>query len=186
MNYNEMREMFIHVMNRSDVAEPEADRYLELGTTRVSRRLRAYIMKSSEDLTIQPEGHFTIPEGLLSFDSLKDRHGVIPRVAYVEPGVRGWATTVEGIVTGHKVDEVSLTFFREFDRGVPSDPETPSALPDVIVYSGLVYAASAYEDTRFEQFNGIFETLLQEVINYNHELELSGHATVRNPYEGIV
>lgn len=191
MNYYEMREMFLDILNRTDVTPEDADKFIYLGVTRIDRRLRTILQKRVETLTLRTSGDFQIPYDMLTVDRIEDAHGVIPRVGTVRPNERGYRITPTGISVGHSVEQITLTYYSEFDKSIPdvdsgTIPRHAGVIPDVVVYGALIYAADKFEDSRAERFENTFERLLAEVQLMSDEVELGGHPVISNPYEGYV
>lgn len=191
MNYYEMRSMFLDILNRTDVTPEDADKLIYLGVTRIERRLRSMLMKVEETLTARPDGGFTPPDDMLTIERIEDADGVVPRVGSIRKGVRGYRLTPSGITLACPQDTLKLTYYASFDKtAYPEDstatPKHAAAIPDVIVYGSLVYAADKYEDARAQRFENSFERLLAEVQLMADEVELSGHPVINNPYEGYI
>lgn len=188
MTYDELRELFRDSLNRTDVTDQQVDMFIDLGTARLHRRLRASFDQETVDLLPVYLDRFELPKDLLSFVSVRDAVGIIPRGGSLSEGERGYRVENDHIITPHKPTTITVTYFRAAPKpGSPDQAtEQSTAIPDVILYSALLYAAIHFVDERTASFSEMFETLVHEVQNMTDELAMSGHPQISNPYEGVV
>lgn len=186
MNYTDLRESFMALVNHSDCTPQLADKFIEFGTSRVERKLRTALQRKTVEIDRTPEGDFPIPSDLLSFIRVYDDKGIIPHVSPSEC-VRGFYVKVNTLHVYGSSDTISIHYHAGFPREAQDDylPQA-SAIPEVIIYAALVFAETHFQGEKTREYENMFLTLVQEIQQLSNELDLSGSPKMRNPYEGYI
>lgn len=189
MNYGELRTYFLGVLNRDDCDDNLADLFISMGLRRASRVLRLPIQRKVLTITVTDlfPGWVNIPTDYLGMISVNLDDVPVQRITNGQkdqmPGYyfRGGLIYFEGNVRPDQV--ISIEYYADFPE--LQEVEThgfTTAIPDVIVYASLVFAASYFVDDRKEAFNQDFVTLAEEVQMMADVDALTG--AVVSPYGG--
>lgn len=190
MDLATLRTNFKRALIRTDVTDAQVDVYLALAQSRVERILRVPANEKMVTYTIvAPYAHPIIPSDLLKVKSLSYNNVVIQKIAlkdiirsasddgteevstvkwYAREGntFRLYPRPAAGAV-------IDLVYWGEFtDMVDDTDENTLAAIaPDVLIYGGLVYAATDYADERKTAFNEQFQLHLSEVMDLGQDDE---------------
>lgn len=186
MNYSKMIGTFKLLFNNNEITDAQIEEFIDLGTSRVERRLRTALQRKTVTVAITPEGDYPIPNDLISFIHVADDKGIIPHTSITET-CRGFYVKVNTLHVFGEPETIEIHYTATFPREAVDDylPQA-SAIPEVIIYSGLIYAAVTYADPRLSQFEQAFEVLVSEIQKISNELDWSGNPQMRNPYEGYI
>lgn len=198
MNVGELRVYFKDNLNRDDLTDDLADTFIGMGLRRVERRLRTPFQRASVEATVVLpwDGYVVIPADYLSIISVKVNGRTIHRTS--ETGGPSESTVGcpalfwferERLFFGPDLKEgdvIVMHYYAEMAESESDIAPTEASLiiPDVIVYSALVYAAIHFVDERKATFEDMFEKLLQEVKDMISADEMSGGLAIRSPLEG--
>ncbi len=204
MNIGEMRMLFIATLNNDECTDTLADMFISQGIRRVERILRTPMQKDLAEFTIPEDfdGSFTLPYDYLGLDWIKVNGVSVqrtsPTLASRMPtsgegtdGYRRFWVENENVYFSPTLtpgDVIKFNYYRELDRGDEDldNVEYSEVVPDLILYSSLIFAGVYFLDDRKSEFKELFMTLLAEVQTQADLDELSGGAFISNPYEGYI
>ena len=198
MNYGELKDYFLELLNRNDITDIQTDRFISLGLRRIERLLRTPLQRTSITFTVPTDwdGGFGVPDDYLGFYYLKVNDIPVNRITANSAGKPYPGTPSEFYMDRGKFmfrptlsesDVIDLGYYQEFAQGVTSTSVTNYSvvLGDLVVYAALIYAADFFVDVRREGFKATFIDLQNEVQLMADQDEMSGGVYVRNPYEGM-
>ncbi len=190
MDLATLRTNFKRALIRTDVTDAQVDVYLALAQSRAERILRVPANEKMVTYTIASVyAHPTVPSDLLKVKALSYNNVVIKKVALkdiirmasddgsVLPGTvqfyarEGNKFRLYPIPAENAV--IDLVYWGEFeDMTADTDENTLAAIaPDVLIYGGLVYAATDYADERKGAFNEEFQLHMGEVMDLGQDDE---------------
>jgi hypothetical protein len=202
MLVGELRTHFKDILNRDDCTDTLADTFLSQGLTRLERVLRTNFQKYLIEITVGADdtypGYFLIPIDYLAADFVKVNGYSYSRISpnrgeelcesgdktrgrfYIEDGKINFRPTLSD------GDILKFSFYRELAEVEAEDgySEVTAIIPDLVMYSALVFAGVFFLDERLETFRQMYGDLLSEVQLQSDLDDLSGGVVISNPYEG--
>lgn len=183
MNYGELRQHFLDLLNRDDCSNELADRFIAMGLRRVERLLRTPIQRATRTETVGEgawQGHMDIPSDYIAVYAVRVNDVDWPRIT---TGQRG---TLEGYYTQNgeiffspeltEGDEVTITYYTEFFTGVDDDVITDYSLvlPDIAAYAALAFAGDYFIDQRLDRWETTMAGLVQELQDMADKDDMAG------------
>jgi hypothetical protein len=197
MNYGELKDYFLELLNRNDITDTQTDLFISLGLRRIERLLRTPMQRPSISFTVPADwdGGFGIPDDYLGFYYLKVNGIPISRISTNSAGKPYPGTPSEFYMDRGKFmfrptlvegDVIDFGYYQEFPQGVSAESYTNYSvvITDLVVYAALIYAADLFVDVRKADFSNSFTEFMNEVQLMADRDEMSGGVYVRNPYEG--
>ena len=197
MNYGELKTYFRELLNRSDCTDSQVDTFLSLGIRRTERVLRTTLQKLAYSYTVDLEypGYIAVPLDYLGVHSMKVNGIAVHRISDVTAPIAGQGVAENYFLENGKFyfrptvnsgDVIDLIYYSEFSEA-STDTTTNAitlSIPDVIIYSALVFASDYFMDVRKQDFGATLAILVSEVQGFSDQDQLTGMA-VANPYAGV-
>lgn len=196
MNYGELKTHFKDVLNRSDITDAQAVRFISDGIGRIERQLRTAMNEKVKNYTITAQtSSITLPADFIETVSLYHSDREIRRVPMSQfrklvnntyAGKPDVYTRLQQDLLLHPQPSdgtLTLYYYGQFDPMSQDTDENilAAAAPDLIIYSALTYASDFYLDERTEQFETKYQRFLLEVQEQANDQEMSGGTQVINP-----
>lgn len=194
MNYGELRTLFHGLLNRNDCTDTLADSFIALGLRRVERLLRTPLQKVSYSYVIPADwdGTVAIPSDYLGMSRIRINEVPIDRITIGQVAnfsgeygfyIDGGSFYFKGLYT--EGDSINFIYYGEFDSSVADATITnyTLVLPDLTVYSALVFAADYFIDARKAGYESTLTALVQEVQMMSDNEEISTGMAM-TPYGG--
>lgn len=191
MNYGELREQFLELLNRDDCTDTLADRFIQMGLRRIERVLRTPLQRVVQTTTVGTtfDGALGIPTDFLGLHQIRVNGYAIPRLINAQRDKDGFY--VEGVEFVFTLplgagDEIEIEYYNEFDVSPSLSTTTGYSLVmgDVVIYAALIYAADHFLDNRKADYDATFKGLVSELQAMADQDEMSGGSMVISPYGG--
>lgn len=183
MQYTELKQSIIDLVNRKDMTTAQVDRYVKMALNRINRQLRASFMEVDATLTIGSASDAPIPADYLATVSIHDDDTSTTNDPYV---YKNWfdfktvdASDSTPIYTrrGNKFifkpalaagTVIEITYFARIadPTGDTYEPELFKLAPDLVIYGAAVHGAAAFQDDRLQMFSDAYNGLLAEVTDH--------------------
>jgi hypothetical protein len=172
MNYGELRQHFQDLLNRSDCTDEQADIFIGMGLRRVERLLRTPMQKTEATAIVDDtwDGYLTIPADYLGIYILYLDGKPLSRIAPTQQDdFSGWfiENALIKVNAPVQVGQVfKIEYFNEFEFPISDDSGTSIyalTIPDLVVYSAMVYACTFFIDARKQDFVADLGAMLAEV-----------------------
>lgn len=197
MNYGQAKAQFQALLNRRDITPSLVTSFMNSSLQRVQRILRIPAMERAMIITIGDDFEgITIPGDFLQLVSITSNghqllQGSLDEVLGLQKLGVGEPTRfhrlLNKILVGQmpaKGTKLRVDYIGDLNE-FTSDDDTPTILeiaPDLIIYGALVFAANYYLDQRLEQFDQIFQGLLNEFQAQAYDDAIAGGAAVTPAY----
>jgi hypothetical protein len=199
MNYGDLKSHFNDLLNRSDITPTLTTQFIDQGIARIQRQLRIPANEKLKKYTISGlASEITLPTDFLEIISLYANEYELQRITmskYRELANNAYEGKPQFFVREQEKlklfpqptsGTVSLYYYGEFDAMTQDSDENILAkiAPDLIIYSGLTYAAPYYLDQRSEIFEQRYTQFLAELQEQANDQELNGGTqAIRPAYE---
>jgi hypothetical protein len=199
MNYGDLKSHFNDLLNRSDITPTLTTQFIDQGIARIQRQLRIPANEKLKNYTISGlASEITLPTDFLEIISLYANEYELQRITmskYRELANNAYEGKPQFFVREQEKlklfpqptsGTVSLYYYGEFDAMTQDSDENILAkiAPDLIIYSGLTYAAPYYLDQRSEIFEQRYTQFLAELQEQANDQELNGGTqAIRPAYE---
>lgn len=197
MNYGQAKAQFQALLNRRDITPSLVTSFMNSSLQRVQRILRIPAMEKAIIVTVGDNfTGITIPGDFLQLVSItangrQVHQGSLDEVLGLQKLGEGepqhFYRMLNKFVFGQvppKGTQIRIDYMADFSE-FGSDADEPTILeiaPDLIIYGALVFAANYYLDQRLEQFDQIFQGLLNEYQMMVHDDALGGGAAISPAY----
>ena len=196
MNYGDLKAHFNDLLNRSDITTALTTRFIDQGIARIQRQLRTPLNENKTTYTISSQTeNLTLPNDFLEIISLYSGEYELRRVtmreyrklannAYVgKPQVFVREQQNLKLFPQPTSGTVTLYYYAEFDSMTADSDESKLAqvAPDLLIYSGLTYAADYYLDERAALFEQKYQAFLTEIQGQADDQELNGGTQAISP-----
>lgn len=198
MQVKDLRTEFIETLDRDDMSEADVDRFFEMGIRRVSRVLKTPIQHKVFTLTADSNTAESVPlpsdlisplkvsvnGELLSPTTMTDGESQPtdghPSLYWIELGSMRFRPNLRD------GDKLAFVYVGTIERETNPNETTQysETIPDLILYSSLIYGAIRFVDDQLASYQGMYQALLQE-IQIQADLEQTMNAVIQNPYEGM-
>jgi hypothetical protein len=199
MNYGDLKSHFNDLLNRSDITPTLTTQFIDQGIARIQRQLRIPANEKLKNYTISGlASEITLPTDFLEIISLYANEYELQRITmskYRELANNAYEGKPQFFVREQEKlklfpqptsGTISLYYYGEFDAMTQDSDENILAkiAPDLIIYSGLTYAAPYYLDQRSEIFEQRYTQFLAELQEQANDQELNGGTqAIRPAYE---
>jgi len=199
MNYGDLKSHFNDLLNRSDITPTLTTQFIDQGIARIQRQLRIPANEKLKNYTISGlASEITLPTDFLEIISLYANEYELQRITmskYRKLANNAYEGKPQFFVREQEKlklfpqptsGTVSLYYYGEFDAMTQDSDENILAkiAPDLIIYSGLTYAAPYYLDQRSEIFEQRYTQFLAELQEQANDQELNGGTqAIRPAYE---
>lgn len=196
MNYGDIKTHFKDVLNRSDITDAQAVRFITDGIGRIERQLRTPMNEKVKNYTLTVQtSSITLPADFIETVSLYHSDREIRRVpmgqfrALVNNTYAGkpdvYTRLQQDILLHPQPSDgtITLYYYGSFDTMSADSDENilAAAAPDLIIYAALTYASDFYIDERTDQFEAKYQRFLTEVQEQANDQEMAGGTLVINP-----
>lgn len=197
MNRQELRTQFQDFLNRTDSTDVKADMFLDWGLRRAERVIRTPFQRQLLEYIIGDTypGYIVVPGGYLGLDWIKVNGIGLTRVGATqegefcdEPGTpeNFWVENEQihfrpNLTVG---DVVRLNYYAEQTLGDDDDVSPGSLIvPDLVIFSALVFAGIHFTDQRLPEFKGTLKELVTEIQNMA-DMDNFVQGSISTPNEG--
>ena len=189
MNYGDLKSHFNDLLNRSDITAALTTRFIDQGIARIQRQLRTPLNEKLKNYTITAAtSQVTLPTDFLEIISLYKDEYELQRITmnkYRELAANAYTGKPQYFVREQENlklfpqpsdGTLTLYYYGEFDAMSADSDENKLAqvAPDLIIYSGLTFAADYYLDQRAEIFEQKYQLFLTEIQEQANDQELNG------------
>lgn len=196
MNYGDLKAHFTDLLNRSDITDALKARFIDQGIARIQRQLRTPMNEKVRNYTItSTTASVTVPNDFLELITLyyDDRElrrlpvsNFRPLAAKTYSGKPIYFARQQADLLLHPQPTsgtLTMVYYGEFDTMTADSDENILAkvAPELIIYSGLTFAADFYLDSRADVFERKFNQFLIEVQEQAYDQELTGGINAIQP-----
>ncbi|MDQ2066738.1 hypothetical protein Q9295_10145 [Xinfangfangia sp. CPCC 101601] len=191
MDYTELRTLFHGFLNRDDCSDELADQFISMGLRRVERLLRTPLQKAIESFIIPEafDGIVDVPRDYLGLIEVRLDGRPLKRLTSGQTdAMSGFKLGIDGFKlygTFQPQSVIEIEYYAEFDK-TPDPGGTTNyglVLSDLVIFSGLIFAATYYTDARKAEFEQVAAALKAEIDEMSALDELAGGLVV-TPYGG--
>lgn len=193
MNKAQIRAQFKALLNRNDCSDALADTFIDQTIGRIQRTLRVPSMEKALTITFTDElpDSFILPNDFMGMKDLyfiqepysrsleRVEHGRFLDMHSLSGTVPQVYTRIQNSIKV-KPAAAGMTLYMVYYGEIPdlvSDTDenfVTQIAPDLLVYGALSFACDYFVDDRKDPFEQRYETIYNEVLEQNYQLEFSG------------
>lgn len=190
MNYGDLKADLIDHLNRTDITDAQAGRFIRQAQSRLERVLRIPTMQRVISTTVtagSTQGYILVPSDFLELSELSVDDTILERVAlrqlrataYPEGNPRVYTPVADrwmiaGEATGGQT--IEALYYGTFALMTNDTDENDLAAfaPDLLVYGAAVLAGDRYESDDRDRWKATYQELLNEVLEQDMRQDATG------------